>query len=219
VRVAEPAPTLLAGTTAEWFWKSLHESDFHGGFGNRLFFLTGSPKPAIPAPEWPDPARLSSIEQALADLDRIRPGTEVSLDGGAREHWDAFYRGWRPRSRCPTRSPKAATKRTHTYALKLAMTYAALESTVPMITEAQVAAAIEVADYGRRCVEHLIQQRRPTSAQARCETGGRAPRRVAPPSAHRRSIQCGRGGPGSAGARGHGRGRPLRPHGPRQARV
>jgi hypothetical protein len=50
VKVIEPTPTLLAGTTPDWFWKWMKEADFHGGFGNRLFFLTGPTQAARSAP-------------------------------------------------------------------------------------------------------------------------------------------------------------------------
>src|SRR5207247_1675819 len=61
VKVIEPTPTLLAGTTADWFWKSMRDVDFHGGFGNRLFFLSGAPKDPIPLPGKPDALKLARI--------------------------------------------------------------------------------------------------------------------------------------------------------------
>jgi hypothetical protein len=63
----------------------------------------------------------------------------------------------------------AAVKRVPTYVLKLAMVYAALEQTVPVITKPQVEAAIEVGDYGATCAERLMQRDRQQTMQGQCE--------------------------------------------------
>jgi hypothetical protein len=50
IRIVRPTPTIIAGTTPEWFWKSAQPNDFYGGFGNRFLFLTGPKKPSDPEP-------------------------------------------------------------------------------------------------------------------------------------------------------------------------
>lgn len=43
--INQPTPSILAGTTTEWFWKNARAEDFHGGFGNRLLYLTRAMRP------------------------------------------------------------------------------------------------------------------------------------------------------------------------------
>lgn len=166
VKLVEPTPILLAGTTAEWFWKSLRDVDIHGGFGNRLFFLTGTPKAPIPLPKKPDAACLDRVRIALDALDNVPPG-ETTLTPEAQSVWVAFYTAWRGTRIDPLVS--AMTKRTPTYVMKLALVYAALEGTSPAITGDQMAAAILVGRFGVACAEWLVAGRRGTSAQGCCE--------------------------------------------------
>jgi len=166
VKVVEPTPVLIAGTTPEWFWKSARERDFHGGFGNRLFFLSGLPKPPIPMPGKPDPAMLDRVKKALDRLGDMEP-CEMGLASDALALWNGFYLAWKRTGFDPLTA--AATKRAPAYALKLALVYAAFEGTAPVITADQLTAAILVARFGVSCAEHLIAQRRQFSAQGRCE--------------------------------------------------
>ena len=55
ITVTAPTPTILAGTTPEWFWKNARADDFYGGFGNRFLYLTGRKKAPIPNPEEGNP--------------------------------------------------------------------------------------------------------------------------------------------------------------------
>lgn len=166
VKVAEPTPVLLAGTTPEWFWKSMREIDFHGGFGNRLFFFSGSQKAPIPMPARPDPIRLQSVSDALAGLDQC-PSGEMHLTPEALELWRGFYLAWKQTIFSPLTA--AATKRAPTYALKLALVYAAFEGSAPEITADQIAAAIQVARFGVACADALITHRGQFSHRGRCE--------------------------------------------------
>lgn len=166
VRVIEPTPTMLAGTTPVWFWKSMREIDFHGGFGNRLFFLTGSPKGEIPRPGKPNAAMLECVREALRGLDKVLP-CEMDLEAKADELWGEFYSDWKKLNLDPLVT--AATKRIPAYAMKLALVYAAFEKTAPLITADQMAAAIQVARFGIACAERLIKAQRPFSVIGRCE--------------------------------------------------
>ena len=98
VKVTEPTPNLLAGTTPEWFWKTFREIDLHGGFGNRLFFMTGTPKAPIALPSKPDPLALERVRMALDRLDALTP-TEVHLETPEIALWEEFYRDWKHTNR------------------------------------------------------------------------------------------------------------------------
>jgi hypothetical protein len=166
LKVKEPTPILLAGTTAEWFWRSIREVDFHGGFGNRLLFLTGVPKAPISMPAKPDAVHLRKVQAALDALESGFLG-ELSLAPDALALWDEFYRAWKKTEWDPLTT--AATKRIPAYILKLAMIYACFEGTAPTITLEQIEAAIQVGYFATRCSEQLMGCQRQHTVQGRCE--------------------------------------------------
>lgn len=152
VALEQPTPSLLAGTTPDWFWQDFRARDFQGGFGNRLFFFAGPPKPAMPLPESPD---LEAISRAVDALAAIQP-CEAHLDARARALYSEFYCAWNAEESRRDPLLLAAAKRVPAYILKLAMLYAALEGTLPEITCDQIAASILVGNYGRECARELL---------------------------------------------------------------
>jgi hypothetical protein len=152
INLEHPTPSLLAATTPDWFWQDFNLRDFQGGFGNRLFFLTGPRKAPIPLPEAPD---LSKASLAINDLSRIKPCQAVlAPDAGAL--WQQFYYAWDADE--ATRDPLllAATRRIPSYVLKLSMLYAVFEGSLPKITLEQLKAAIQVGRYGETCVREML---------------------------------------------------------------
>jgi hypothetical protein len=152
ISLERPTPSLLAGTTAEWFWQDFPARDFQGGWGNRIFFLTDVRKPAIALPKTSD---LSTISQAVNELAAIKP-IEARLSSSARALWHEFYTLWDEAE--PQRGPlfTAAVKRIPGYILKLSMVYACCEGTLPEITLDQLSAAIQVGRYGEKCARNLL---------------------------------------------------------------
>jgi hypothetical protein len=69
----------------------------------------------------------------------------VQFNKEAERLWDRFYMTWELEER--TGLYAAAVKRIHVYIRKLAMTYAALEGTLPEINVEQLKAAIAVGIY------------------------------------------------------------------------
>ena len=165
VLVQEPTPSLIAGTTIEWLWKGLREIDVHGGFGNRIFYMTGTPKPPIPLPAKPNPDALAEVRghlQRLAD----HPSRELFFMPDAQAIWNAFYLAWKSTS-WPELTT-AAIKRIPAYIVKLSMIYACLEGT-SLITTDQVSAAIKVGHYGAKCADQLMNRHRQHTVQGKCE--------------------------------------------------
>jgi hypothetical protein len=152
VELEQPTPSLLAGATPNWFWQDFRVNDFQGGFGNRLFFFTGVRKPAMPLPESPT---LEAISKVVDALGVIQP-CEVRLDANSHVLWEKFYRAWDAEESRRDPLSVATVKRIPSYILKLAMLYAALESTLPEITCEQLAAAILVGRYGEDCAKELL---------------------------------------------------------------
>ena len=79
---------------------------------------------------------------------------EARFDPVARRLWEHFYISWEQRER--TGLYAAAVKRVHVYIRKLAMTYAALEGTLPEINVEQLKAAIAVGVYAAECAKVLV---------------------------------------------------------------
>jgi hypothetical protein len=153
ISLQRPVCSLLAGTTEVWFWRDVKEIDFEGGFGNRFIYLTGAPNSPIPLPGIPN---LQSALAAPIKLKELKQ-QEACLEPAATRIWDQFYSAWRKRQFSPLEG--AATKRIPAYVLKLAMTYAALEETLPNISAEQLRAALLVGNYAAKCVRQLIGQR------------------------------------------------------------
>jgi hypothetical protein len=152
VKLERPTPSMLGGTTPDWFWQDFRIRDFQGGFGNRIFFFTGRQKADIPLPETP---RLDAVSAAVGELAQSR-SCEAQLDATARELWTEFYRAWRREESKRDPLLKDAVQRIPAYVLKLAMLYAASEKTLPEITGDQLTAAILVGRYGEKCVKELL---------------------------------------------------------------
>jgi hypothetical protein len=165
VVIPEPTPTILTGTTPDWFWKNAREEDFHGGFANRFVFLTGNKKPPMPNPAEPDREQVRAFRESMMvlgkDLGSVRFSTE------AERLWTAFYINFESEER--TGLIGAAMKRIHTNVRKLAMVYAATEKTLPIISHDQVRAAIAVGKYTADCMKVLIEQRGAARPEAELE--------------------------------------------------
>lgn len=152
ISLERPTPNLLAGVTPEWFWRDFRVSDFQGGFGNRMFFMTGCPKDCLPRPESPDLSRISGSVEALSGVEPC----EARLDVEAEALWDRFYRAWRAAEGRQDSLLNATVRRIPAYILKLAMLYAADEGTLPEIHAEQLSAAILVGRHGALCAEELL---------------------------------------------------------------
>lgn len=166
VRVDQPTPTLLASTTPVWLWKSLREIDIHGGFGNRIFFLTGAPKPPVPLPSKPNAERLHPVAQALDKIYELPP-CELTMEAASVHLWEEFYIAWKTTRWSELTA--AAVKRIPTYIIKLAMVYSALEGTCPIIRKPQLAAAISVGHYGALCAQRLMERHQIKTRQGQLE--------------------------------------------------
>ena len=152
IKLERPTPSLLAGTTPEWFWQDLRAKEFSGGFGNRHFFLTGARKAPIALPEMPDLGKISDAVNRLSGIQSC----QAHFSPEASDLWRAFYAAWDTEEKRHDSLTLAAIKRIPAYVLKLGMVYAAFEATLPEITLDQLAASIQVGHYGQRCAGELL---------------------------------------------------------------
>lgn len=146
----------------------MREIDFHGGFGNRIFFLPGTPKDPIPMPAKPNSHLLLRVQDALKQLDNVSPG-EVTLSHDAQSLWSGFYCDWKRTALKFDPLTATATKRIPAYIMKLSLVYSAFESSVAEITEDQLTSAVQVGFYGVECTKRLIQNRWQFTEQDLCE--------------------------------------------------
>lgn len=169
IRLVEPTPSLVAGSTPDWFWKSVHEDDIRGGALNRVFFAAAAPKAPIPRPGPPHAHHLHAVLHALDALDEIG-SMEATWSPEAEVVWDTFYLAWKSLLRSGLDGLAGIlARRADVYALKLAMVYAAFERTLPLLTAEQMASATLVAGYGIEVARWLVGVRRGGSRQHDCE--------------------------------------------------
>jgi hypothetical protein len=161
--INQPTPSVLAGTTAEWFWKNAQAEDFHGGFGNRMIYLTGSRKPPLPSPAQVDESKIEPLRSRLHSL-ATTPQTTAAFSPPAKRLFDGFYVDWERADRSGLYA--AAVKRIPVYVRKLAMVYAACEETLPEVTCDQTAASIAIGKFAAECTRVLVDLK---SSQARPE--------------------------------------------------
>ncbi len=144
----EPYVSLISSTTRDWLQRDLTSANVAGGLGNRLIYLWGPEKPAIPFPPKRDSRLLAEAEEALRGaMNRHRTRVEYGLTPEALEFWSPWYIEERAR-KYENPIAEALAQRLHVTALKVAMIYAAIEGTLQITTE-QIAAAVDFANYQR----------------------------------------------------------------------
>jgi len=153
VSIRKPTPTILTATTPEWFWKQAKQEDFYGGFANRLLFLAGTKKRPLPQPQPVPSTAVEVIHARITALSKVM-ACAVYFSAEASRLWDSFYIDWENTDRGALLA--VAVKRIPAYVLKLAMTYAADEATLPTINLEQLQAAIAVGKYAELCTKRLL---------------------------------------------------------------
>lgn len=169
-----PTPSVLTASTAEWFWKYARPEDFHGGAGNRFLFLCGAKKAPIPNPVKPNGEIIHRIKGSLNAMEHAMRKKAIQGEPycahwteGAEKVWNDFYIRFESLERQGLLA--AAVKRAHVYVRKLAMTYAALEDTLPYVHKDQLLAAIAVIEYSVQCTEKLIEMQAQGKPQGELE--------------------------------------------------
>ena len=162
IHLETPTPSILTATTADWFWKHAKLEDFYGGVFNRMLFYTGPRKAPLPDPNIWDDEAIRRIKDHLKII-ASRASCRAVWTPEAKKTWNAYY----VQSENAERSSllRAATKRAHVYVRKLAMTYAALEQTLPYIDDDQLRAAIAVVEHSIVCAARLLDLRGARNAQ------------------------------------------------------
>lgn len=157
-----PTLSILGASAPEWIQRHLSASELMSGFANRFEFWLGEAGEPIP---WPEPPRqeprnkvMLALHDALAHWreDPLGRTFEFTLDGGARRHWAAYYTTFQSRIRSYDDGWAAVVQRCPTFAVKTALTFAALEAGEQTITEEHIERATMIADYLEACAGELL---------------------------------------------------------------
>ena len=158
----QPTLSILGASAPEWIQRHLSASELMSGFANRFEFWLGEAGEPIPWPEPPRQEPRNKVVLALHDaLARYREDPlgrtfEFTLDGGARRCWASYYITFQGRIRSYDDGRAAVVQRCPTFAVKTALTFAALEAGEQTITEEHIERATMIADYLEACAGELL---------------------------------------------------------------
>ena len=126
--------SILAGTTMEWFEKSLKEGDLFSGFLSRVIFIPGyDTSIVIPRPPAGDLALYQKTISDLKKLHSINPPIEMCLSNDAEQLYDYWYQGIRLTKEEDERI-KSFKTRIADYSIKFAMLLEISEQTQAVIS-------------------------------------------------------------------------------------
>ncbi len=139
--------TIVSGSTTEWLQSTLSPNDLLAGFGNRMTFVLGDPRPEKSwpgAPQWTD-----------LDWERLQGFEgECRLDENARDVWDSYYRKFTNRQKRSTPFTRTLAERVPEKILKAAIVMGAwYQSTI--IGPDTLSQAIDWGEYLHDCVDRL----------------------------------------------------------------
>jgi len=129
-----PVINWLAGSTAEWFAKSITPDVFDSGFAGRSVFVGGERdyEQRYAEPRYPDD-HLECVDHLV---ERVRTLAEVSGCFGCDDRAASIEREWVENRPAPTSDLEAKVwDRQHVLSLKLAMLLAIAERTEPLVIE------------------------------------------------------------------------------------
>lgn len=139
--------TIISGSTVEWLREGLTSGDLMAGFGNRMTFVLGDPRPDQSWPKMP----------YFDDLgwDRlVKFEGQVRLDEEARERWDAWYERFYERQKAAIPFIRVMSERVPEKILKCCIVQAAW-SRATIVDAEMVERALDWGRYLLRSVEAL----------------------------------------------------------------
>jgi hypothetical protein len=133
----------LCGTAPGWM-QTLSLTDLQGGFGRRVMWIPGDPKPAMPEPPAPESSILNPLKvevREILDYWQARGTTCLGFSPAARKLWWEFYTHHHKRCQVDDELVAALSESDHSTARKLALIYAATDRN-ETIEESHLSAAI-----------------------------------------------------------------------------
>ena len=151
IEVDYPYLTMVSASTLEWLKSSLSSTDMLAGFGNRMTWVLGDPRPEK---AWPTRVDIAGYESEWAKLDSFRG--EVYLLEDARDLWEHWYtKEFAIRQRNSPRFLQTMAERVPEKVIKCSLINSAWQG-VKFIDAANLKAGIDWGNYCHDALEHLI---------------------------------------------------------------
>jgi hypothetical protein len=148
IEVEQTFMSLLCGSPVETLQGALTVSKLMGGFGNRMTFVMGTPRPVKDWPPRPDFQKVPKWEH-LFEFEG-----EVRLDEGAMEAWSIFYKEFSARQSLASPFFQVLAERIPEKILKTLIVMAAWERT-NLVDSEMLGQAIHWGRYLERCLIDL----------------------------------------------------------------
>lgn len=161
IEVYDTFVTMVGASTVEWLQTGLTSNDMMAGFGNRMTFVLGDPRPER---DWPAPPDLEAIDfSALEEYNG-----EVVLDEQARDMWTDFYHQFQQKQKRSSSFIRVLAERIPEKVLKNCIVQAAWLGTM-VVSNTMLRAAIDWGTYLYDCIEALVPSFEHAEAQVLAE--------------------------------------------------
>ncbi len=147
-RVDKPHLSAIFGSASKYL-KKMKEEDLETGFGRRLCFCPGDPKPAMPYPPDPDASILIPLAGAIKETLlywQNRENNRLELSPSAHKLWEPWYKRYKSRLK-EDDLIAAMTIGDRLTVQKIALINAALDKSERYIEDHQLSAATEFGEY------------------------------------------------------------------------
>ncbi|MBA7688442.1 hypothetical protein ES703_96922 [subsurface metagenome] len=141
VSCREPFLSISVGTTLAWLQKALTEKDIYGGFVNRFIFVYGKPKAPLPFPPKVNPqaytallAKINEVRLWVQSLHESEAGGELAVPDTTKAMFADYYTEYHGRCAVDT-LPATLIPRVQTFVWKLAVLYAAMDSSAEILPQ------------------------------------------------------------------------------------
>jgi hypothetical protein len=148
--VEYPTLTLASASTPEWLRSSISNSDLLAGFGNRMTWVLGDPRP-IKA--WPMKIAMGNYSPRWGQLEKFRG--EVILEERAMDMWNTWFYKFMDRQKKSSPFMQTMAERIPDKIVKAAIISAAWHNT-HVLHEELLEGAIDWGDYLVDCLEKML---------------------------------------------------------------
>ena len=150
ITVEYPTLTLTSASTQEWLRSSISNSDMLAGFGNRMSWILGDPRP-IKA--WPVKIEMEDFSPRWQQLEKF--SGEVILDDRARDLWEHWFAGYMRKQAAASPFMQTMAERVPDKIVKAALVSAAWHNT-HVVDEGLLEGAVDWGDYLIESLEKML---------------------------------------------------------------
>jgi len=150
--VTEPYVTFMAASTMEWLRDSLTTNDMLAGFGNRMSWVLGEPRPPKP---WPTPIKTEGAAEMFNNLEMFASPDGLVLTQDSLDMWGWYYNKFQELQKESPPFLQTMAERLPDKALKAAIIHAAWADS-QYIEQEHLEAGIDWANYMHDCLKELL---------------------------------------------------------------